>query len=230
MKNVILSAVMMASLAGAANAAIVYSWTTETGSRSNPGNAALINFDDVFIDNLLVGANTAITLDRVTVGIRRTATAPATDITVWAAPMLGDLTGPAAVGTPVALGTVSLAARSASAFVTELVSVSSTTTVSLNSLVAGATPNFSGLFIGVSISNTSTDNGWRIVSGGTAGANITDRFFQYDTSTNTAIGPVAFAAPTPSAFYTVVDGTFVPTPGALALLGLGGIVAGRRRR
>jgi hypothetical protein len=231
MKNVILSAMMVASMAGAANAVVVYDFSTQTGSRSNPANASLIQFDDVFISNALVGANTAITLDAVTVGIRRAGNAPATDITIWAAPMLTtDLGTSAALGAPVALGTVSLAARNETAFVTQLVTVNSTTTVALNSLIAGATPNFSGLFIGVSISNVSDLNGWRVVSGGPVGANFTDRFFQYNTSTNTAIGPVAFAPPTPNAFYTVIDGTFVPTPGAMALLGMGGLMAARRRR
>jgi len=228
MKNVILSAVMMASLAGAANAAIVYNFTTETGTRWTPATNT-IQFDDVFIDNLLVGANTAITLDRVTVGIRRITGAGAVDVTVWAAPMLSDLTTPGALGTPVSLGTVSLAAVTGGSL-TELVSVTPGATIALNSTIAGATPNFSGLFIGVSYSTTDTLNGWRVVSGGTVGANFLDRLYTYNTATNTPNGPVAFAAPTPNATYTIVDGTFVPTPGALALLGLGGIVAGRRRR
>ncbi len=228
MKNVILSAMVVASMAGAANAAVVYSFTNETGTRWTP-SANIINFDDVFIDNALVGANTAITLDRVTVGIRRITGAGAVDITVWAAPMLSDLTTPGALGTPVSLGTVSLGANPG-ASLTELVSVMPGATIALNSTITNAAPNFSGLFIGVSFSTNDTLNGWRVVSGGTVGANFTNTLYIYDTATNTPSGPVGFAPPTPNATYTIVEGTFVPTPGALALLGLGGLVVSRRRR
>jgi hypothetical protein len=175
MKNVILSAMVVASMAGAANAAIVYNFATETGTRWTP-SANIINFDDVFIDNALVGANTAITLDRVTVGIRRLSGAGAVDITVWAAPMLSDPTTPGALGTPVSLGTVALGANPG-ASLTELVSVTPGATIALNSTVTGAAPNFSGMFIGVSFSTTDTLNGWRIVSGGTVGANFADRLY-----------------------------------------------------
>ena len=228
MRNVILTAVTMATLAGAANAAVVYNFATETGTRWTP-SANTIQFDDVFIDNALVGGNTAIKLDRVTVGIRRLSGAGAVNITVWAAPMLSDLTTAGALGTPVALGTVALAANTGGS-ITSLVSVTPGATIALNSAIAGAAPNFSGLFIGVSYSTNDALNGWRVVSGGTLGANFTDRLYLYDTLTGTPSGPVAFAAPTPNATYTIIDGTFVPTPGAVALLGLGGIVAGRRRR
>ena len=136
MKNVILSAMVVASMAGAANAAIVYNFATETGTRWTP-SANIINFDDVFIDNALVGANTAITLDRVTVGIRRLSGAGAVDITVWAAPMLSDPTTPGALGTPVSLGTVALGANPG-ASLTELVSVTPGATIALNSTVTGA--------------------------------------------------------------------------------------------
>lgn len=228
MKNVILSAVMMASLAGVANAAVVYNFTTETGTRWNPTPNS-IQFDDVFMDNALVGANTAIALDRVTVGIRRLSGAGAVDITIWAAPMLSDLTTAGALGTPLSLGTVSLAANAGSS-ITELVSVTPNATIALNSTISGAAPNFSGLFIGVSYSTADSLNGWRVVSGGTLGFNFTDRLYAYNFVSGTPIGPVSFAAPTPNAMYTIVDGTFVPTPGALVLLGLGGMAASRRRR
>ena len=230
MKQVITGALMAVLVSDAAVAAEVYNWTTESEWRFTPNSASVITLDDVFIDNRLIGGNSAITLDRVTVGIRRAGSAPATDITIWGAPILSNLTGPAAVGNPVALGTVPLAARSNAGLITELVSVTPGTTVPLNVLVSGPRPNFSGLFIGVSFSNTSTDNGWIVVSGGPSGANFTNRYFQFDTATTTAFGPNRFDPPIPSAFYSIIEGTFVPTPGALALLGLGGIVAGRRRR
>ncbi len=228
MKSFVVGAMAVATLTGAANATVAYSFTTETASRWTP-TANVINFDDVFIDNALIGGNNAITLDSVTVGIRRLAGAGATTINVYAAPMLtSDLNTSAAMGTPVLLGSVNLGAQVASATVP--VTVTSSTTILLNSNIAGATPLFSGLFIGVQVVNTDGLQGWRIVSGGPVGANFTDRLFTYNTATNVATGPVAFAAPTPNATYAIIDGTFVPTPGALGLLGLGGLVATRRRR
>ena len=228
MKSFVVGAMAVATLIGAVNATVAYSFTTETASRWTP-TANVINFDDVFIDNALIGGNNAITLDSVTVGIRRLAGAGATTINVYAAPMLtSDLNTSAAMGTPVLLGSVNLGAQVASATVP--VTVTSSTTILLNSNIAGATPLFSGLFIGVQVVNTDGLQGWRIVSGGPVGANFTDRLFTYNTATNVATGPVAFAAPTPNATYAIIDGTFVPTPGALGLLGLGGLVATRRRR
>lgn len=228
MKSFVVGAMAVATLTGAANATVAYSFTTETASRWTP-TANVINFDDVFIDNALIGGNNAITLDSVTVGIRRLAGAGASTINVYAAPMLtSDLNTSAALGTPILLGSVNLGAQAASATVP--VTVTSSTTILLNSTIAGATPLFSGLFIGVQVVNTDGLQGWRIVSGGPIGANFTDRLYTYNTSTNTATGPVAFAAPTPNATYTIIDGTFVPTPGALGVLGLGGLVAARRRR
>ncbi|MFO0832711.1 MAG: PEP-CTERM sorting domain-containing protein [Phycisphaerales bacterium] len=229
MKSFVVGALAIATLAGAANATVAYSFTTETGSRWTP-TANVINFDDVFIDNALIGGNNAITLDSVTVGIRRLAGAGATTINVYAAPMLtSDLNTSAAMGTPVLLGSVNLGAQAAAATVPVTVNAP-LTTILLNSNIAGATPLFSGLFIGVQVTNLDTLQGWRIVSGGTVGANFTDRLFTYNTSTNTATGPVAFAPPTPNAAYAIIDGTFVPAPSALGLIGLGGLVAVRRRR
>lgn len=228
MKSFVVGALAIATLAGAANATVAYQFTTETGSRWTP-TANVINFDDVFIDNALIGGNNAITLDSVTVGIRRLAGAGATTINVFAAPMLtSDLNTSAAMGTPILLGSVNLGAQAASATVP--VTVTSSTTILLNSGIAGATPLFSGLFIGVQVTNLDGLQGWRIVSGGAVGANFTDRLFTYNTATNVATGPVAFAPPTPNATYAIIDGTFVPAPGALGFLGLGGLVVARRRR
>lgn len=229
MKNVVVAALAIATLAGAAQATVAYSFTTETGSRWTP-TANVINFDDVFIDNALIGGNNAITLDSVTVGIRRLAGAGATTVNVYAAPMLtGDVNTSAALGTPILIGSVNLGPQVAAATVPVTVNAP-LTTILLNSGIAGATPLFSGMFIGVQVTNLDTLQGWRIVSGGTVGANFTDRLFTYNTATNTATGPVAFAPPTPNATYTIIDGTFVPTPGALGLVGLGGLAVARRRR
>lgn len=223
-----MSLLALACAAGTASASVVYDFSTETGSRSTPGGGTIF-FDDAFISNTLVGTNTAITLDAVTVGIRRVAGAGAVDITVWAAPMIGTSYGVGGIlGTPVALGTVSLLGPVA-ASTTQLVTVNSTVTIDLNSAIVGAAPNFSGLFIGVSFSNADALNGWRLTSGGPAGANFTDRFVSYNTGTAVA-SVVGFAAPTLSTFYTRIDGTLVPTPGAIALLGAGGLLAARRRR
>jgi hypothetical protein len=43
-------------------------------------------------------------------------------------------------------------------------------------------------------------------------------------------GNWSFTEPTPSYFYLDIEGTLVPAPGAIALLGLAGLAGSRRRR
>ena len=43
-------------------------------------------------------------------------------------------------------------------------------------------------------------------------------------------GNWSFPAPTPSYFYLDIEGTLVPAPGAIALLGVAGLAGSRRRR
>jgi hypothetical protein len=43
-------------------------------------------------------------------------------------------------------------------------------------------------------------------------------------------GNWSFSDPTPSYFYLDIEGTLVPAPGAIAMLGLAGLAGSRRRR
>ncbi len=124
MKKVILSALMLTSLAGAAQAQVVYNFTTQTANRIEPA-ATTIVLDDAFIAKSLTGANTKINLASVTVGIRRLTGALATDVSVYAAEFTGNTVGGASVGTPVLLGSVSLPARVGGS-VTEEVTIGTT--------------------------------------------------------------------------------------------------------
>ena len=216
MKKTILSALMLTSLAGAAQAQVVYNFTTQTANRITP-DATTIVLDDAFIAKTLTGANTKINLNSVTVGIRRVAStttpAPATDVSVYAAEFVGNTRGGASVGTPVLLGTVSLPARLITdPSITQLVTIGTTipfvgqSVFTINGNIPQA-PLHRGFLVGVQLSNAAGNNGWRIVSGGTVGANFLDLFYQ---SLNAApVGAYNFTDPTvPNAFFATVNGTF----------------------
>jgi hypothetical protein len=55
-------------------------------------------------------------------------------------------------------------------------------------------------------------------------------FFQFTPTAADGIGGIAFIRGTGNGDYTVDDVSFVPEPGSLALLGLGGLLIARRRR
>lgn len=223
---------------------LVYNSVTETGVRANAGQAGFTAgapadptrtlFDDVPIPVSILGTATSLDVCRVTVGIRRIANAPATDVNVFWTTLTTTVTTPDTnLDTPpILLGTVPLAVNGATA-VTQLVTFGVTGGPTLfnvplnNTIFAG----FGAFSIGVGLSNTSIDNGWRVANG--PSANATGIFWLYDpnhTAGPNTEGGFAFAAPTPSSFYIVVEGNPVPAPGAFALLGLGGLLAARRRR
>jgi MYXO-CTERM domain-containing protein len=84
-------------------------------------------------------------------------------------------------------------------------------------------------FTGANAANTA--NGWRVVNGPTTGASI--NAFGIFNNAGSGVFQAFFtlgAAPTPSRFMVDVNGTLVPAPGAMALLGVAGLVGGRRRR
>lgn len=224
---------------------ILYMNNVETGSRYNPGvggNPAGsgvqpdVIYDDIPIPAERLGGMTSIEVTRVTVGIRRAGTAPATDINLfWATATTGtslpdtELDGPGTM-----FGSVSLAARNEAAFITELVTVGDGVTplftVPLNMNLVGTNPGDYGTFmIGVQITDTSegTLNGLRLTSGPDGNANV---FWLYDSDLENPERRVGFAAPTLATFYIIVEGNPVPAPGAAALLALGGLAAARRRR
>lgn len=223
----------------------LYTSNVETGSRYNPGMGGDpdgsgvqpdVIFDDIPIPASRLGGMTSIDVTRVTVGIRRAAVAPATDINLfWATATTGttlpdtELDGPGTM-----FGTVSLMERNDTGFVTELVTVGDGVTpmftVPLNMNLIGTNPGDFGTFmIGVQITDTTAgaSNGIRLTSGPDGNANV---FWLYDSDLADPELRVGFAPPTLATFYIIVEGTPVPAPGALALMGLGGLVAARRRR
>src|SRR5688572_201763 len=116
----------------APEAGILYSNTTETGSRFNPGTGGTVagtgvqqdvTFDDIAIPNARLGGATSVDITKITVGIRRAGNAPATDINLFWGTATTTVTDPdTELDVPYnVIGTQSLAARSAAAFVTEQV-------------------------------------------------------------------------------------------------------------
>lgn len=237
-------AAYVTDVAGPRGGTIVYDRSVETGNRANGGNAGFTTgapadpartlFDDVPIPSSILLGATSLDVCRVTVGIRRLANAPATDVNIFWSTVTSVVTAPDTnLDTPpLLLGTASLAANGA-ASVTELVTFGASGgptlfSVGLNSdLITG----FGTFAIGVSLSSTDVSNGWRVTSG--ASANATGLFWLYDpnlTAQPNTEGAYSFGATVPSSFYIVVEGNPVPAPGAAMLLGLGGVLAIRRRR
>jgi MYXO-CTERM domain-containing protein len=219
---------------------LLYSRITETGSRFNPGlggpaggpaTQPNVVFDDVPIPSSRLAGNTSIAVTRVTVGIRRLANAPATDVSIfWATSTTGATLPDTELDVPFnSVGAVSLGANGA-ASVTQLITIGdgSTTlfTAPLNTTLI--TPDFATLLIGVQLSNVDPLNGWRLTSGLDANANVG---WMYDTDFTDPESRFNFGTTGPvAAFYIELEGTPVPTPGSLALIGFAGIAAARRRR
>lgn len=224
---------------------ILYNSSTETGFRYNPGGAgtggvppadnARTAYDDIPISDAILEGATAIDVCRVTVGIRRIAGAPATDVSVFWSTLSTTVTAPdTELDLPSNLiGTQSFGAAAAST--TQLVTFGASGgptlfTAPLNTtLISG----FGMFTIGVNLSSTDSLNGWRMATGA-ANANI---FWMHDPGLTGQANPEAaylFSQATPpnpnAQFYIIIEGTAVPTPGSAALLGLAGIAAIRRRR
>jgi len=221
--------------------AILYSNTIETGSRFNPGPGGTtaspgtqqdITFDDIPIPNARLGGATAVDVTKVTVGIRRAGTAPATDVNLFWATATTNVTDPdTELDVPFTpIGTRSLAPRAAAAFTTELVVFGdgSTTlfTAPLNSTLFNG---FGSFMLGLQFSSADTNNGWRLTSGADSNGDV---MWIYDTDVTPNEGAFEFGpAPQPNAtFYIVVEGTPVPEPASLGLVGALGLMALRRRR
>ena len=234
MKSLLFVTATLALVAtSASNAALVYGGGTETGSRFNAG-AGAITYMNCFT---AVGAGqTQLAVDSAIVGIRRIAAAGAlTDvgIKIYAAEMTYDGTNFGRGANYEIYSSASLGAGAAS--VTQLVNTGAVSGVTLNlETVSNAAAGLGGWWIGIEFTGANAANvanGWRVVNGPTTGASINGfGMFNYQASGAFQAFYTLGASPTPSRFMVDVNGTLVPAPGALALLGVAGLAGARRRR
>jgi len=227
------SAVAALALASASNAALVYGGGTETGSRFNAG-AGAITYMNCFT---AVGAgDTQLSLESAIVGIRRlTASGALLDvgINIYAAEMTFDGTNFGRGANYLIYSSSSLGGGAVS--LTQLVNTGSVSGVTLN-LELASNAGLGGWWIGVEFTGenaANTANGWRVVNAPTTGASI-NAFGIFNNAGSGAFQAFfAFGNPpgsSPSRMMVDVNGTLVPAPGALALLGVAGLAGARRRR
>jgi hypothetical protein len=221
------------AVAASSNAALVYGGGTETGSRFNAG-AGAITYMNCFT---AVGAGeTQLSLESAIVGIRRIASGGAlldAGINIYAAEMTFDGTNFGRGANYLIYSSASLGAGSAS--VTQMVSTGAVSGVTLN-LETASNAGLGGWWIGVEFTGAnagSTANGWRVMNTPTTGASI-NAFGMFNFNGSNAFQAFfAFGTPpgsAPSRLMVDVNGTLVPAPGALALLGVASLVGARRRR
>ncbi len=233
MKTVSLAAGALAlAVAASSNAALVYGGGTETGSRFNAG-AGAITYMNCFT---AVGAgDTQLSLESAIVGIRRLATAGAlldVGINIYAAEMTYDGTNFGRGADYLIYSSASLGGGAAS--VTQLVNTGAVSGVTLN-LELASNAGLGGWWIGVEftgVNAANTANGWRVVNAPVTGASINGFGIFNNAGSGVFQSFFAFGTPpgsTPSRMMVDVNGSLVPAPGAIALLGLAGL-AGRRRR
>ena len=232
MKSVFFASATVALVAtSASNAALVYGGGSETGSRFNAG-AGVITYMNCFT---AVGAGqTQLAVDSAIVGIRRIAAAGAlTDvgIKIFAAEMTFDGVNFGRGANYEIYSSASLGAGAAS--VTQLVNTGAVSGVTLN-LETVSNAGLGGFWLGIEFTGANAANvanGWRVVNGPTTGASINGfGMFNYQASGAFQAFYNLGASPTPSRFLVDVNGTLVPAPGALALLGVAGLAGARRRR
>jgi hypothetical protein len=228
-----LAAAAALAIATASNAALVYGGGTETGSRFNPG-AGAITYMNCFT---AVGAGqNQLSLDSVSVGIRRLIAAGAlvdVGIKIYAAEMTFDGTNYGRGANYEIFSSASLGGGAAS--ITQIVNTGALSGITLN-LETASNAGLGGWWIGVEFTGANaanTANGWRIVNAPTTGASI-NAFGAFNNAGSGAFQSFfAFGTPPgsgPSRFMVDVNGTLVPAPGALALLGVAGLAGARRRR
>lgn len=227
------SAAAALALASASNAALVYGGGTETGTRANLG-AGVILYMNCF--TAVSAGQTQLALESAIVGIRRIATAGAlldVGVNIYAAEMTFDGLNYGRGANSLIYSSASLGAGTAS--VTQLVNTGAVSGVTLN-LETVSNAGFGGWWIGVEFTGlnaSNTANGWRVVNAPTTGASI-NAFAAFNNAGSGAFEAFfAFGNPpgsSPSRFMVDVNGTLVPAPGALALLGVAGMVGSRRRR
>ena len=236
MKSVLFATATLALVAtSASNAALVYGGSTETGSRFNAG-AGAIAYMNCFTAIDGTGAQTQLALESAIVGIRRLVTAGAlTDVgmNIYAAEMTYDGVNFGRGANYQIYSSASLGAGAAS--VTQLVDTGAVSGVTLN-LETVSSAGFGGWWIGVEFTGANaanTANGWRVTNAPTTGSSLNAFGIFNNAGSGVFAAFFAFGTPpgaSPSRFMVDVNGTLVPAPGAFALLGVAGLVGGRRRR
>jgi MYXO-CTERM domain-containing protein len=236
MKSLLFATATLALVAtSASNAALVYGGGTETGSRFNPGVGA-IAYMNCFTAIDGTAAQTQLALDSAIVGIRRLVSAGAlidVGINIYAAEMTYNGVDYGRGANYQIYSSASLGAGAAS--VTQLVNTGAVSGVTLN-LETVSSAGFGGWWIGVEFTGANaanTANGWRITNAPTTGGSLNAFGMFNNAGSGVFQAFFAFGTPpgaSPSRFMVDVNGTLVPAPGAFALLGVAGLVGGRRRR
>lgn len=234
MKSLLFAAATAALVAtSASNAALVYGGGTETSNRFNAG-AGAITYMNCF--TAVSAGQTQLAVDSAIVGIRRLVAAGAlTDvgIKIYAAEMTFDGTNYGRGANYEIYSSASLGGGAAS--VTQLVNTGAVSGVTLN-LETVSNAGLGGWWIGVEFTGAnaaSTNNGWRVVNAPTTGASINAFGVFNNAGSGVFQAFFAFGTPpgaSPSRMMVDVNGTLVPAPGAMALLGVAGLVGARRRR
>lgn len=234
MKSLLFAAATAALVAtSASNAALVYGGGTETGNRFNAG-AGAITYMNCF--TAVSAGQNQLAVDSAIVGIRRLVAAGAlTDvgIKIYAAEMTFDGTNYGRGANYEIYSSASLGGGAAS--VTQLVNTGAVSGVTLN-LETVSNAGLGGWWIGVEFTGAnaaSTNNGWRVVNAPTTGASINAFGVFNNAGSGVFQAFFAFGTPpgaSPSRMMVDVNGTLVPAPGAMALLGVAGLVGARRRR
>ena len=220
------------SLAGG----VIFEHGTETGSRYNPqslpplpGGYTAEN-TIVFTNCVFDGGNTSAILDTLRFGIRQGGGSPDVDLRIFVGQM--DTNGDLVTSSVADLGLVTVAGNGGTGFVTTVVDFAAGGfEVAMNDLAGSGNAGLSGFFVGMRFEGagaSSNLNGWRVTNAPTVGLAF-NNFRAYDPSVPIN-GNWSFPAPTPSYFYLDIDGTLVPAPGAIALLGVAGLAGSRRRR
>lgn len=234
MKSLLFAAATAALVAtSASNAALVYGGGTETGSRFNAG-AGAITYMNCF--TAVSAGQTQLAVDSAIVGIRRLVSGAAlldVGIKIYAAEMTFDGTNYGRGANYEIYSSASLGGGAAS--VTQLVNTGAVSGVTLN-LETVSNAGLGGWWIGVEFTGAnaaSTNNGWRVVNAPTTGASINAFGVFNNAGSGVFQAFFAFGTPpgaSPSRMMVDVNGTLVPAPGAMALLGVAGLVGARRRR
>jgi MYXO-CTERM domain-containing protein len=236
MKSVLFATATLALVAtSASNAALVYGGGTETGSRFNAG-AGAIAYMNCFTAIDGTAAQTQLALESAILGIRRLVSAGAlidVGINIYAAEMTYNGVDYGRGANYQIYSSASLGAGAAS--VTQLVNTGAVSGVTLN-LETLSNVGLGGWWIGVEFTGANaanTANGWRIMNAPTTGSSINAFGIFNNAGSGVFQAFFAFGTPpgaSPSRFMVDVNGTLVPAPGAFALLGVAGLLGGRRRR